>query len=70
MYPTFDFSVALRMVKRGDKIRREDWNRPSHVEARLLSDGSMILAMVMKDGTWGPYTPSHCDIWACDWTVI
>lgn len=60
------FSWAMAVVLSGGKVRREDWNRPAYIEQQLRG-GMPFVAMVMQDGTVGPYSPSHCDMLADDW---
>lgn len=64
------FAAAMRSVLTGGRARREDWNRPSHIERRRI-DGlsNPTIVMVMKDGSVGPYTPSGCDMVASDWSI-
>lgn len=63
------FGTAMSLVLEGKKVRRADWNRPSHIE-RIYYVRKMtnpIIAMVMRDVVVGPYTPSGCDMVATDW---
>lgn len=62
-----DFAWAMEAMLAGHRLRRVDWNRPAYVEVREV-DGMRFVAMVMKDGRVGPYTPSHCDMLSRDWT--
>lgn len=60
------FAWAMVIVLSGGRVRRLDWNRPHYIEIQNR-DGMKFIAMVMRDGTVGPYPPSHCDMLADDW---
>lgn len=65
------FPDAMSALLSGYKVRRGDWNRPSHIEMRALEGMTNLTpVMVMRDGTAGPYTPSSCDIVAADWADV
>lgn len=64
-----NFADAMTVVLYGGKARRKDWNRPSHIEV-MEYGGMEFLAMIMKNGTIGPYPPSHCDMLAYDWEEL
>lgn len=64
-----NFAEAMAVVLKNGRVRRQDWNRPSHVEKQIRDDMPFI-AMVMKNGVVGPYPPSHCDMLAEDWYEI
>lgn len=79
MTTTFNFAQAMQIVLDGGYVRRRDWNRPSHIRRQSYMTISNhgggggagrspeMIVMAMKDGTFGPYTPSHCDMLADDW---
>jgi hypothetical protein len=61
---TFDFSEALRLMKRGYRVQRVDW-----VEQRqLLIDhvGARIVCRCCP----GPWEPGRDDILAEDWHLV
>jgi hypothetical protein len=64
-----DFADAMRWVLSGKKARRADWNRPAYVHLASYAELTAFI-MVMRDGSFGPYTPSHCDMMAADWDLI
>ena len=65
-----DFSEALKLLKQGATIRRASWSGTKRI---VLMDGSADLkilpyiGIVTKDGKWGVYTATNCDILADDW---
>lgn len=67
-----DFGWAMAGVLRGASVRRKDWNRPAYITKKSRVDGftHAAIIMVMKDGTVGHYTPSGCDMVACDWAAV
>lgn len=70
------FWEAMKKVDSFKKVRREDWNRVHYVcKSPMLPDGDKdemftMIAIFMKDGRIGPYTPSNCDMLADDWVVL
>lgn len=65
------FDAAMQAVLCGGRASRRDWNRPSHIEMRVVEGFSNgVIVMVMRDGTVGPYTPSGCDMVASDWEAL
>ena len=65
-----DFSEALKLLKQGAVMRRASWSGTKRI---VLETGSMNLGIlpyigiVTKDGKWGVYTATNCDILADDW---
>lgn len=66
------FPEAMRIVLEGGRVRRDDWHRPAYVSVinPVWSDRGGFLCMTMKNGVVGPWTPSHCDFFADDWSVV
>lgn len=63
------FDAAIGRCLSGARVRRNDWSRPAYIEIQQR-DGMDFVAMVMKNGVVGPYSPSHCDMLASDWTEV
>ena len=63
-----DFSEALKLLKQGAVMRRASWSGNKRI---FLADRTeMILPyirIVTKDGKFGVYTATNCDILADDW---
>ena len=64
-----DFSEALKLLKQGAVMRRASWSGTKRIV--LISDRmEMILPyirIITKDGKYGVYTATNCDILADDW---
>jgi hypothetical protein len=65
----YDFARAMEIILDNRRVRRADWHRPHYVGLRDFG-GITMVAMIMKNGVMGPYTPSHCDMLANDWQEV
>lgn len=68
-----NFAEAMQHVLDGGFARRANWNRPAYIrrtDSLAFSRAFEWIAMVMKDKTFGPYTPSNCDMLATDWEIV
>jgi hypothetical protein len=63
------FEDALRFLKDGQAMAREDWRRARCV--RLVSPKEppalSYLEIEMSDGSRAPWTPTRCDLLETDW---
>ena len=66
-----DFSDALKLMKQGATIRRASWSGTKRIV--LMSDTMYkilpYIRIITKDGLYGVYTATNCDILADDWEV-
>lgn len=65
-----DFSEALRLLKTTKvSIRRESWSGNKHI--RLVKPDNILpfIGIHTKDGKFGVYTSTNCDMLAEDWMV-
>lgn len=65
-----DFSKALVLLKQGAVIRRASWSGTKRIFLMAGSTDLEILpyiGIVTKDGKFGVYTATNCDILADDW---
>jgi len=61
------YSGALRAIKAGAKMRREEWRPNKWVQLAVPETGLSYLEMELTDGRRAPYTPSRCDQFTDDW---
>ena len=64
-----DFSEALELLKKGAVMRRASWSGTKRI---VLVEGCKNLELpyiriITKDGKYGVYTATNCDILADDW---
>jgi hypothetical protein len=64
-----DYADAMKIVLQGGAVRRDEWNRPAYVYKNCNSRVT-IISLKMKDGSFGPYSPSNCDRLANDWQRV
>lgn len=66
------FDEAMKLVRLGESVRRDDWHRPLCVYRGVADlNGTSVdgLWMEMRSGVIGAYAPSQCDMLADDWTI-
>lgn len=64
------FSEALQLLKQGAVLRRACWSGTKRIVLMAGSTDLEILpyiGIVTKDGKYGVYTATNCDILADDW---
>ena len=65
-----DFSEALKLLKQGAVIRRASWSGTKRIVLIAGSTDLEILPfikIITKNGKYGVYTATNCDILADDW---
>ena len=65
-----EFSEALKLLKQGAVMRRPSWSGTKRIVLMAGSADLEILpyiGIVTKDGKYGVYTATNCDILADDW---
>ena len=65
-----DFSEALKLLKKGEVMRRASWSGTKRIVLMSGSKDLKILphiGIVTKDEMSGVYTATNCDILADDW---
>ena len=68
-----DFSEALKLLKQGATLRRENWSENKRIE--LIHDKNsdsflLYIRIITKDNKICIYTATNCDILADDWILL
>ena len=68
-----DFSEALKLLKQGATLTRDNWSGSKRIE--LIHDKNSdsflpYIRIITKDNKIGVYTATNCDILADDWVLL
>lgn len=72
---SFDFELALNLVKQRKRVAREGWNgKGMYIEMQVPDEHSKMqkpyLYICCVDGQFVPWVASQTDILANDWTEV
>ena len=67
----YDFSDALRYLKRGCKVARKGWNgKNMHIEKKEIDGVEVFLTITGPTGRVNTWVPSISDLFAEDWVFV